>query len=138
MTEEGFLHKAFLGEHVDLPVRFCDGQVPMLIVRDRCEAELVSEVDRAPALEAAPASQGVCSGGALRRPVARPQQLVDDRVVQRLERGVDDVLRDADREPACRPMPSRLSISTRVTAPVPPLRIRTLKSTSSRSAIASL
>jgi uncharacterized protein (TIGR00730 family) len=23
MTEEGFLHKAFLGDHVDLPVRFC-------------------------------------------------------------------------------------------------------------------
>jgi hypothetical protein len=25
MTEDGFLHKAFLGNHVDLPVRFCDG-----------------------------------------------------------------------------------------------------------------
>jgi uncharacterized protein (TIGR00730 family) len=25
MTEEGFLHKAFLGDHVDLPVRFCGG-----------------------------------------------------------------------------------------------------------------
>ena len=24
MTEEGFLHKAFLGQHVDLPVHFCD------------------------------------------------------------------------------------------------------------------
>jgi hypothetical protein len=23
MTEDGFLHKAFLGDHVDLPVRFC-------------------------------------------------------------------------------------------------------------------
>lgn len=23
MTGEGFLHKAFLGDHVDLPVRFC-------------------------------------------------------------------------------------------------------------------
>jgi hypothetical protein len=23
MTEEGFLHKAFLGDHIDLPVRFC-------------------------------------------------------------------------------------------------------------------
>jgi hypothetical protein len=25
MTEEGFLHKAFLGDHVDLPVGFCGG-----------------------------------------------------------------------------------------------------------------
>ena len=24
MTADGFLHKAFLGDHVDLPVRFCD------------------------------------------------------------------------------------------------------------------
>jgi uncharacterized protein (TIGR00730 family) len=24
MTDDGFLHKAFLGDHVDLPVRFCD------------------------------------------------------------------------------------------------------------------
>ena len=24
MTDEGFLHKAFLGDHIDLPVRFCD------------------------------------------------------------------------------------------------------------------
>ena len=24
MTDDGFLHKAFLGNHVDLPVRFCD------------------------------------------------------------------------------------------------------------------
>ena len=24
MTDDGFLHKAFLGEHVDLPVQFCD------------------------------------------------------------------------------------------------------------------
>ena len=33
------------------------------------------------------------------------------------------------------PVPSRLSISTRVVAPVPPLRIRTLKSTSSMSSM---
>ena len=26
MTEEGFLHKAFLGNHVDLPVRFVDSR----------------------------------------------------------------------------------------------------------------
>jgi uncharacterized protein (TIGR00730 family) len=25
MTSEGFLHKAFLGDHIDLPVRFCGG-----------------------------------------------------------------------------------------------------------------
>jgi uncharacterized protein (TIGR00730 family) len=33
MTKEGFLHKEFLGDHVDLPVRFCDtaeAVVPML------------------------------------------------------------------------------------------------------------
>jgi len=33
MTEEGFLHKAFLGDHIDLPVRFCDSAdevVPLL------------------------------------------------------------------------------------------------------------
>jgi len=33
MTADGFLHKAFLGNHVDLPVRFCDGVdqvIPML------------------------------------------------------------------------------------------------------------
>ena len=24
MTREGFLHKEFLGDHIDLPVRFCD------------------------------------------------------------------------------------------------------------------
>src|SRR5579862_5298161 len=36
---------------------------------------------------------------ALRRLHPRPQQLVDDGVVQRLERSVDDVLGHADREP---------------------------------------
>jgi uncharacterized protein (TIGR00730 family) len=49
MTEEGFLHKAFLGNHVDLPVRFCDtvdAIVPTL-------QQMVSDVPR-PALEVAP------------------------------------------------------------------------------------
>ena len=49
MTEEGFLHKAFLGQHVDLPVHFCDtvdAIVPTL-------KKAVADVPR-PALQAAP------------------------------------------------------------------------------------
>jgi uncharacterized protein (TIGR00730 family) len=49
MTDDGFLHKAFLGNHVDLPVHFCDtveAIVPTL-------KKAVAGVPR-PALEAAP------------------------------------------------------------------------------------
>ena len=46
-----------------------------------------------------PAARG-CHGGSVQAGCdAGAHQLVDDRIVQRLERGVDDVLRDADREP---------------------------------------
>ena len=42
MTADGFLHKAFLGDHVDLPVRFCD-TVEEIIPRLRAA---VAEVPR--------------------------------------------------------------------------------------------
>ena len=49
MTDDGFLHKAFLGEHVDLPVHFCD-RVDAIIPTLQ---EAVAGVPRQ-ALEAAP------------------------------------------------------------------------------------
>jgi hypothetical protein len=49
MTDDGFLHKAFLGEHVDLPVHFCDS-VEAIIPTLR---DAVSELPQ-PMLEVAP------------------------------------------------------------------------------------
>ncbi len=52
-------------------------------------------------------------------------QLVDNAIHQRLERRIDDVVRDADVHQRA-PVSSEDSMSTRVMASVPPLRIRTL------------
>jgi uncharacterized protein (TIGR00730 family) len=49
MTDDGFLHKAFLGEHVDLPVHFCDS-VEAIIPTLR---DAVSELPQ-PMLDVAP------------------------------------------------------------------------------------
>jgi uncharacterized protein (TIGR00730 family) len=49
MTDEGFLHKAFLGQHVDLPVHFCDAVEAIVPTLQKA----VAGIDR-PALEAAP------------------------------------------------------------------------------------
>ena len=49
-----------------------------------------------------PRSAQACRPGAALMPRPAPQQLVGDRVRQRLERGVDDVRRHADRRPAAR------------------------------------
>jgi uncharacterized protein (TIGR00730 family) len=49
MTEDGFLHKAFLGEHVDLPVHFCDSVEAIIPTLRSAVAELPQ-----PALDVAP------------------------------------------------------------------------------------
>jgi uncharacterized protein (TIGR00730 family) len=49
MTDDGFLHKAFLGNHVDLPVRFCDTVEAIIPTLQKAVAALPQ-----PKLEVAP------------------------------------------------------------------------------------